>query len=123
MTIPNSIPTRESNQRLGYLQRCAEVAPAGTYAEARRGAEAVDQAIEAVREAFKSNGFKANGTDTCRALEAAIYWFLTESNPEAYGLMTGEGFGEHVDGPAGARVMANTIRDRDSIARLMGQPA
>jgi hypothetical protein len=109
MTIRNT----ELNRRLGYLQNCAEKAPEGTYEEAKRAAAAVDQAIESVRTIFRDHGFAANGTDPCRDLEASIYGFLLVSNPNAYGLLTGEGFGEHVDGPAGERVLANAIRDRD----------
>jgi hypothetical protein len=102
MTIQN----RQLNDRLSRLQRCAELAPEGTYTEAKSAAQAVDEAIEAVRSIMREHGFKVNGTDPCRDLEAAVYGYLLISNPDAYGLITGEGFGEHVDGPAGERIMA-----------------
>lgn len=109
MTIQN----RELNRRLSLIERCAEMAPEGTYNEAKKAAQAVEEAIESVRKIFLDHGFAVNNCDSCRDLEASIYGYLLVSNPDAYGLMTGEGFGEHIDGPAKARVLANTIRDRD----------
>lgn len=113
MTIQN----RELNQRLTNIQRCAEEAPEGTYEIAKNAAEAVDEAIEAVREIIRANGFKVNNTDPCRDLEAAIYGYLLVSNPDNTSLITGEAFGEHVSGPNLGLVLANTIRDRDSFVR------
>lgn len=105
--------------RLSKLERCAEMAPAGTYETATRAALTVDEAIESVRKIFQGNGFKANGSDPCRDLEAAIYGFLTTSNPHyASDFAASEGFGEHIDGPAGDRVLAQTIANRDSLLEL-----
>src|SRR5262245_54532737 len=109
MTILN----RELNRRLSNLERCADLAPEGTFARAKDAAEAIDEASNAIMAALRERGFHALNDDRLRDLEAAIYGYLLEGNPEEYGLLTGEGFGEHVDGPAGERVMANTIRDRD----------
>lgn len=114
MTIRNRI----LNERLNNLQRCAEKAPEGTFEEARNAAAAIDQAIEAVRSAFKEHGFKADGCDICRDLEASIYGFMLNSNPGHTGLIVAEGFGEHVDGPCGSRMISEAIRDRDFIATI-----
>lgn len=112
-----TIQLRELHIRLSNLQRCAEKAPDGTYDVAKRAALAIEDSIESVRSIFRGYGFKVDNTDRCRDLEAAIYGYLLASNRESYGLTTGEGFGEHVDGPAGERVIAQAIRDRDSLAR------
>lgn len=121
MTIPRTLDVALAHKRLGYLERCVELAPARTYGDARKAVEAVGEAVESVRSIIKAAGFEADGSDKCRALESVIYWFLRESSPEAYGLATGEGFGEHVDGPAGARVLANATRDRDARERIVRQ--
>lgn len=118
MTIPKFTPVAEYSDRLSNLEHCAQHAPKGAYEEAKRAVECMDEAIEGVRRTLREHGFKADGNDMCRTLESVIYWFLTESNPEKLGLITGEGFGEHLQGPAGERVMANTIRDMECLRRL-----
>jgi hypothetical protein len=116
MTIASHV--RELNHRLTRRKRYAEFAPEGTYAVAKSAADAIDAASQGIREALREHGFKALNDDHLRSLEAAIYGYLLEGNPDATGLMTGEGFGEHIDGPGGARVMANTVRDRDTLRDL-----
>jgi len=107
---------RGLNDRLTFIERCAEVAPARTYQRAKDAAGAINDASQGILDALRAHGFKALNDDRLRNLEAAIYGYLLEGNPDEYGLMTGEGFGEHVDGPAGGRVMSDTIRDRDTLA-------
>lgn len=115
MTIASHV--RELNDRLTRLERCAERAPEHTYDQAKAAAAAIGDASQGILDAFRRHGFKVHNNDRLRNLEAAIYGFMLEANPDACGLITGEGFGEHIDGPAGERVMANAIRDRDVIKR------
>jgi hypothetical protein len=112
MTIRN-IPVREFNDRLTKLERCSECAPTGTFDRAKDAGIAVSEASEVVREVLRIHKFRAVGNDRLRILEATIYWYLTESNPDELDLITGEGFGDAMDGPAATRVLAQTIRDRD----------
>lgn len=115
MTILN----RGLSEKLCNLQRCSEMAPEGTYIFAKRAAQAVDESIEMVRSIIREAGFVANGTDHCRNLEVAIYAFLRASNPQSESeFIVSEGFGEHVDGPAGRRVMEGAIADRDCLRSL-----
>src|ERR1700724_836620 len=102
---------RDLNNRLTNLERCVEVAPEGSYLRAADAVVAIGEAAEGIMKALRGYGFKAPGHDGLRSLEAAIYGYLLDNNPDEYGLITGEGFGEHVDGPAGERVLANAIRD------------
>jgi hypothetical protein len=118
MTIPTNLPVRELNQRLNNIERCAEEAPEGTYAVAKRAADAIADCANAVRYALRSHGFKMLNDDRLRTIEAAIYGYLLESNPDETGLIAGEGFGEHVDGPNGVRVKEQAIRDRDALKAL-----
>ncbi len=105
MTIVN----REINRRLSNLERCAEMAPKGTHREAKNAADAIANASQGILDALRDQGFKVLNDDRLRNLEVAIYAYLLEANPDNCGLMTGEGFGEHIDGPAGKRIMAQTV--------------
>ena len=107
------------NDRLTFLERCAQKAPEGTYQRAKEAAEAVSEASQGIMDALRARGFKALNDDRLRNLEAAIYGYLLEGNPNECGLVTGEGFGEHVDGPAGARVLASTSCDRDALSQIL----
>lgn len=114
MTIQN----RELNERLGNIETCAREAPEGTYDRAKQAAEVISDCAESIIEIFQAADFKIIGNDRLRDIEAAIYGLMLHQNPEEYGLQTGEGFGAAMDGPARERVLAQTIRDRDSLARV-----
>lgn len=116
MTIASHV--RELNDRLTRIERCADMAPEGTYERAKQAAAAINDASNGILDALRSYDFKALNDDRLRNLEAAIYGYLLEGNPDESSLITGEGFGEHIDGPAGARVMAQAIQDRDAIAGI-----
>lgn len=116
MTIAQHV--RRANDRLTHLERCAQLAPEGTFDRAKDAAEAIGEASQGILDALRSRGFKVHNDDRLRNLEAAIYAYLLEANPHECGLVVGEGFGEHVDGPAGERVMAGVIRDRDQLRKL-----
>lgn len=115
MTIIN----RELHQRLSNLQACAEHAPEGTYERAKLAAQVIEDCAEAIFDIVKAAGFKLNGTDRFSDVEALLYGVLADSNPDEYSLITGEGFGAAMDGPAKGSVIANTISDRDCL-RVLG---
>lgn len=119
MTILN----RVLNERLTNLQTCVEKAPEGLFQEGRNAAFAVDTAIEQVRETIRNMGFKVDNCDRCRDLEAAIYGYILQSNPNHTGLAAAEGFGEHVDGPAGARITEQLLQDKRFIRAMKGNAA
>lgn len=117
MTIIN----RELHQRLSNIEDCAEHAPEGTYERAKQAAAFINDSAEAIFALAKASGFKLNGTDRFRDVEALLYGVLVDSNPTEYGLITGEGFGNAMGGPAKQRVIEQTIRDRDALAVLRSQ--
>jgi hypothetical protein len=116
MTIRN----RELNNRLSNLEACAEHAPEGTYERAKAVAETIGAIATAILHEFRGQGFKAFGDDRLRDIEAALYGYLLECNPGESELITAEGFGETMNGPARAHVIRQTIRDRDAFAALRG---
>lgn len=111
MTIHN----RELNNRLGYIERCADVAPQGMYEIARNASAVIDIVSNHLLTTMRAHGFNVLNDDRLRNIEVAVYGYLVEANPGM--LADAEGFGEHVDGPAGERVLANAKRDRDALQR------
>jgi hypothetical protein len=116
MTIRN----RELSNRLSNLEACAERAPEGTYEPAKAAAETIGAIATAILHEFRDQGFKAFDDDRLRDIEAALYGYLLECNPDESELITAEGFGEEISGPARARVIRQTIRDRDALAARRG---
>lgn len=112
MTVYN----REFNRRLTRLERCAETAPEGMYKEARDAVAVINDISGFVLSRVRDGGFKVNNDDRLRDLEAAIYQYMVEANPMAFGVA--EGFGEHIDGPAGQRVYAQAVRDSEAMKAL-----
>lgn len=119
MTIRN----QELNRRLSNLESCAENAPEGAYEQAKAVAKIVGNAAKGLLSALRAAGLKAKNSDSLRDIEAAIYGYILDSNPEAYGLITGEGFGEHIEGPARDRVIAQASRDRDFLRAKLAEVA
>lgn len=104
---------RKVNDRFSHLERCAQMAPEGTYQQAKDVSEMIGSLSNKLLRTLRAMGMKALNDDRLRNVEAAVYAYVLESNPDASGLLVGEGFGEHVDGPAGDRIIAVTVRDRD----------
>lgn len=102
MTIQN----RELNRRLTNLEDCAREAPEGAYDDVKATTEAIGDIANNIMQTLRAVGLKAPGDDSLRDIEAAIYGYILRNNPDAYGLIAGEGFGEHVNGPARQRILA-----------------
>lgn len=118
MTIASHV--RELNDRLANLERCAEMAPEGTYEQAKVVSGIIADAANALIHSLRAENLKAPGDDRLRNIEAAIYGYILDSNPNAYELISAEGFGRHVDGPSGKRIIADAIRNRDSLRSVFG---
>jgi hypothetical protein len=118
MTIRKSINASKLNDQLGNLDCCARRAPARTYDEAKKVSSLVSDIADHIMAEIRCAGLVANGDDRMREVEAVIYGYIKSCNPDSYGLIAGEGFGEYLSGPAGGRVMAQCIRDRDFIESM-----
>lgn len=116
MTITN----RTINNRLGHLETCAEKAPEDTYESAKALVEIIHDQSDAIRDALRAAGFKGGNDDNLRNLECAIFMYAIASNPERADIIVAEGFGQHADGPAGARVIAQAACDRDALKQARG---
>lgn len=105
--------SQELQAALTNFKRCTEEAPEGTYEEAKNLNNTIGDAIDQLMRDIRALGLKADNCDRAFALEAAIYEYVKQSNPDASLFVVAEGFGSAVDGPAGPRVIAQTVRDRD----------
>jgi hypothetical protein len=109
------------NRRLENLERCAELAPDGMYVHARGVVAAIHEISTVALYTLRDSGLKAGNDDRLRNLEVALYDYVLQSNPELTELVAAEGFGEHTDGPAGARVVEQARRDRDALETIRGR--
>ncbi len=109
------------NDRLTKVERVAEVAPERTFQVARQVAAAIGEASNAMRQALMDAGLVALNDDRLREVEATMFGYLMKGNPELGNeIAVAEGFADALDGPAGERVMAQMVRDRDFIDRMVG---
>lgn len=113
MTIRDSLNARNANRRWSYLERCAEVAPKGTYEQAKGLAELIADTINTFRADARDLGLSVPNDDRLREVEALLYVLVADDN---LSLCAAEGFGEHADGPAGERVVQQAARDQIALA-------
>lgn len=97
MTIARQINAAEFATRLGFLERCAEEAPAGTYETAKRVASLVGDTMDEIMTSLKAAGLKTDGCDEARTLEGCLYRYILKANPEAGELMAAEAYGVNLD--------------------------
>ena len=103
---------------LKKLKACADMAPAGTYEDAKALNEVIGDAVDNLMRELRALGLKADNCDRAFELEAAIYAYVKASNPGGTIFTTAEGFGDAMSGPARERVIAQAARDRDFLAGL-----
>lgn len=115
MTIRYCINAAALNTQLGYLERCTEEAPDGAYEHAKALRALIGETADRLMADLRALGYQADNCDLIREVEAVIYGYVKDSNPERSDLITAEGFGEHIDGPAGQRVRQQAA---DNIAAL-----
>lgn len=113
-----TIRDREMAARFDNFEVCAETAPARTYEQAKAVRHLIGKTVDHLIREFQRAGVPVNNCDGARNIEVAIYRWLVESNHDNATFPTAEGFGEHSQGPAGERVIANCIRDRDFIEKM-----
>ena len=109
------------NRAFANFRACADEAPDGTYEDCKRLRDFIGEiADEIMRRGRKEFNIPTTGTDAMHNVEATIYDYLKGCDPNFGRYAVAEGFGEHVNGPARERVLANTVRDRDAFALVMG---
>jgi len=113
MTIRSNIDARYLNTRLGYIERCAETAPTGAFDEALVIVEALSETFASLRAKLLEAGIKLPNDDHYREVEAVMYGAIRDHNPLMFD--AAEGFGEHIDGPAGVRMYERLKEDLASI--------
>jgi hypothetical protein len=110
--------SRDENTAFANLRACADDAPEGTYEQAKQIRQAIAVAMDKLQARLKDAGLVVDQCDAAHACEAAMYAYAKRSNPEATVFPTAEGFGSWMGTESRARVLADTIRDRDALKRL-----
>lgn len=113
MTIRSHIQAGSLNEAWGHFEAAAEAAPEGTYEQAKQVARLIGTFADDLVNGLRTLGLQANNCDGIRDVEAVIYGYIRDSNPEASVFSTAEGLGESLDGPSRDRVLAQATRDRD----------
>lgn len=108
----------EKEIALAHLERCADVAPEGTYEKAKELVAEMNEIIDEVIKRIRAIGLEADGCAGARKLHRELYDYVKFSNIRAGWLVASEGFGEHSFGPAKDRIIEQAIRDRDALKRL-----
>lgn len=101
----------EQQIALEHFRRCADAAPAGTYEHAKELAALLGETCDTFMRELRAIGLKANNCDRIHELEAELYAYVKDSNPDAPIFPTAEGFGASMDGPERDRVLAQTARN------------
>lgn len=105
--------SREIQNALTNFKRCAEDAPEGIYEEAKRLNEVIGGAVDQLMRDLREMGLKADSCDRAFELEAAMYAYVKQSNPDATVFLISEGFGSSLGGPERERVLAQAASNRD----------
>lgn len=98
---------------LERFKRCAEDAPEGMHTEAKELNSVIGEACDNLIKELRALGLKADTCDLIYEVEAKIYDYVKQSNPDATMFAVAEGFGAAMDGPAADRVRTQAVRDRD----------
>jgi hypothetical protein len=112
---------RKLNEFLGQMESCAEHAPDRTYAEARGIVDLVGELADRLMEGLRELQLDADNADRIREVEAVIYGYIRDCNPENAALC--EGFGSatmgaelsvfHADRQLADRVIRQATAERD----------
>lgn len=119
MTIEN----RVINSRLSHLEDAIESAPEEAYKQARTVVEIIHDTSNQLLATMRGNGLHAGNDDRLRNVEVALYNYILQSNPDLGELISAEGYGEHIKGPAGERVKAQLIADTKFLQSFDRGPA
>jgi hypothetical protein len=98
---------------LNDFRACVRNAPEGCYDDAKRLYAVIGTTCDTLMQDVRGMGLKADNCDLIFAVEAAVYNYVRQSNPNATVFPSAEGFGAALDGPARDRVLAQLARDRD----------
>lgn len=102
------------------FRNCVSDAPEGTYDHAKQLAAILGDAMDGLMRELRAAGFHADNCDKAFRLEAAMYEYVKESNPDATVFPVSEGFGESMSlsRPVRERVIAQAERNRDFFQAL-----
>lgn len=111
--------TPEMKLALQNFRTCNEDAPEGTYEDAKALGSVIGESCDTLIKDIRSLGLKADSCDLIFAVEAAIYDYAKQSNPDNPMFPTAEGFGMAMGTESRERVIANAISSRDFMSAFL----
>jgi hypothetical protein len=115
------ISIRDSKLAFDRFEQCADEAPNGAYKKTKEVRELIGDTVDQFIRELRALDMQADNCDRARAVEALLYLYVKESNPEMTELQTAEGFGEAMQGPSRERVFAQTLNDVAALARTQAR--
>ena len=81
------------NQSFAYFRHACDDAPVGQFEHSKLIRFIIGDAFVAFSNELRANGIGADFCDHAHALEAAMYEYVKQSNPDLCELIAAEGFG------------------------------
>lgn len=101
-----------------HFKACCDDAPTGTYDQAKELNVLLGDACDKLIQDLRAMGLKADNCDLIYHVEAALYNYVKQSNPDSTLFPVAEGFGSSMDSPARDRVIAQAASNRDFLNSL-----
>ena len=120
MSIYRHIDIQALRLNFDHFDQCADEAPNGVHEQAKAIREVIGKTVDGFMASLREIGLQADTCDRARAVEAVLYAYAKESNPDYPEFYTAEGFGDAMNGEARERVIAQSIRSRDFLQGVLG---
>ncbi|MDI3258454.1 MAG: hypothetical protein QJR02_02025 [Sinobacteraceae bacterium] len=107
MTIRSSIDARALNRSLTDFEGVDD-APDGSYEQAKSLRRLIGDSVDQLMKNIREMGLCVDTCDGIREVEAVIYGYIKDANPDHPMFPTAEGFGAAMSGPVRDRVLSQT---------------
>lgn len=90
--------TQQSNEYFRFQTAVSET-PESSFERSRQLADLISEQMRQLMNGLRGLSFAASPNDPAFELEAAMYAFVKQSNPDCSELVSAEGLGTHLQGP------------------------
>ncbi len=108
----------DAARALDNFRACADEAPAGTYEAQKAIAALIGDTCDNFMSELRALGLRADNCDLIHHVEATLYEYVKQSNPDSPLWPTAEGFGESMRGPARGRVLTQAAGNLETLRAL-----
>jgi hypothetical protein len=118
MSIYRHVDIQKLRLNFDHFDQCANEAPNGVHDQAKAIREVIGKTVDSFMASLRELGLQVDTCDRARAVEAMLYAYAKESNPDYPEFYTAEGFGEAMNGEARERVLAQSVQNRDFLQSM-----